>query len=447
MTPADIFQARVPRYTSYPTAPHFHDGVTEGTYRSWLAELAPGTPLSLYMHVPFCDTLCWFCACHTTVVNNNRPVRAYCDALIGEIALTAKALGHRHPVSHIHWGGGSPTLLCGDDMLRLDAAVRSHFDVSANAEFAVEIDPRGFTETMARDLAACGVTRASVGIQDMDPKVQQAINRVQSAAEVEDCVHRLRAHGINDINLDLVYGLPYQTLRGIDDNLQLAVCLAPQRIAVFGYAHVPYFKKHQALIPEEALPPVAQRLAMATHIEEALQQVGYMAVGIDHFALAPDSMAMALRRHTLRRNFQGYTVDAAPALLGLGASSIGALPQGYVQNATTVAQWRAMLAQGELPVVKGIALTAEDRLRRDAINELMCYLAVDLDEVCARHGQPADALDWALEPMRPLRQAGALSVSGRIIRIDPRMRAAARLASAVFDTYLPRGTARHSLSA
>lgn len=447
MTPADIFHARVPRYTSYPTAPHFHAGVDGGTYRDWLAALPSGTPLSLYFHVPFCDTLCWFCACHTTAVNNYRPVRAYCDMLLTELAMVADALGSRHAVSHIHWGGGSPTMLNGDDMLRLDDAMRSRFDVLEDAEFAVEIDPRGFTADMARNLAACGVTRASIGIQDMDPQVQRAINRVQSVTEVSDCVHRLRDHGIHDINLDLVYGLPYQTARGMAANLELAIRLAPQRTAVFGYAHVPFFKKHQALIPESALPSLRERLALAQQVETALQQAGYQAVGIDHFALPQDPLAVAARNGSLHRNFQGYTVDSAPALLGLGASAIGALPQGYIQNATTVAQWRTMLDAHELPAVKGIALSAEDRLRHDAIESVMCFLTVNLAEVCIRNGRAADALDWALDPLNDLRAAGAVSVQGRVIRVDPRQRAAARLVGAVFDDYLRRGIARHSLSA
>lgn len=447
MTPIEIFRARVPRYTSYPTAPHFHGGIDGGVYRNWLATLEPGTPLSLYFHIPFCDTLCWFCACHTTAINNYGPLGAYCDLLLQEIDLVAEALNGRHPVSHIHWGGGSPTLLSKDDMHRLNQAVRTRFDVSVNAEFAIEIDPRGFTAEMAQTLAACGVTRASIGIQDMDPKVQQAINRHQSSAEVTDCVHLLREHGITDINLDLVYGLPYQTAAGMDENLQLALRLAPQRMAVFGYAHVPFFKRHQALIPEAALPNVEQRLAMARQVEKELCHVGYQAVGIDHFALRHDSMAIAARNGTLRRNFQGYTIDAAPALIGLGASAVGSLPQGYMQNAATVSDWRAALAKDELPVVKGIVMTDDDRLRRDVIEQIMCFLRVDLEEAALRHGRATDALDGALGALAPLQWAGILTVTGRVIQIDPHQRAAARIAAAAFDAYLPSGAARHSLSA
>lgn len=447
LTPQDIFSAHVPRYTSYPTAPHFHAGVTQTQYRGWLAQLPVAQDLSLYFHIPFCDTLCWFCACHTTVVNRHAPVRDYLERLLTEIAMVAAALPGRRRVTHIHWGGGSPTMLTPDDMRRLSDATALHFEVAPDAEFAVEIDPRGFTAQMADALAACGVTRVSLGLQDSNARVQQAINRIQPMAEVEHCVRLLRSRGVTSVNVDLVYGLPYQTPESFSRTVSDALSLAPQRMAVFGYAHVPDFKKHQSLIPVEALPDVSQRLALAELGESLLLAAGYDAIGLDHFALADDSMARAARGGTLQRNFQGYTVDPAQTLIGLGASSISSLPQGYVQALQNIPAWRAALEAGELPVARGIALTDEDRLRRAVMESLMTSLQVDLGAICARHGRAHDALDWALADLRPLAEAGAVTVHDRTVTIHPRMKQAARLACAVFDAYLGTGQARHAQTA
>ncbi len=447
MTPVEIYAAQVPRYTSYPTAPHFHKGVTGGTYRDWLGRLPPGTPLSLYLHVPFCDTLCWFCACNTTIVNHYRPVKEYVGWLLREIDLVAKSLGSRHPVSHVHFGGGSPTMLAREDMRWLHHALHTKFDIAPGAEIAIEIDPRGFGAEQADMLAEFGITRASIGLQDCDPKVQRAINRLQSAEDLQNTVNLLRDRGLARINLDLVYGLPHQTLAGLEKNLEVAHSLNPSRMALFGYAHVPFFKKHQALIPQEALPDVNARLRMAAFAEGWLVAQGYQPIGLDHFALPDDELAVASRLGILHRNFQGYTVDAAPALLGLGASAIGGLPQGYVQNHATVAEYRAALAQENLPVAKGIALSPEDRLRRDAIEQVMCYLAVDLAATAEDHGRADNALDWVLPLVKPLADCGAVTVEGRRIAVSPAHRAAARILASLFDGYLGVGAAKHSISA
>jgi oxygen-independent coproporphyrinogen-3 oxidase len=445
MKPLDVFAAQVPRYTSYPTAPHFSPGATG--YENWLESLEPGTPLSLYVHIPFCDTLCWFCACTTTVVNNYAPVGEYCDLLRRELDLLSGAIHGRHPVSHIHWGGGSPTLLSEGDMRRLDAAVRERFAVTDGAEFAVEIDPRGFSKTMARTLAACGVTRASIGLQDCDAKVQRAINRIQSDEEMGFTTFTLRDHGIANINLDLVYGLPHQTPESFRRNLDLALWLDPDRIAIFGYAHVPQFKKHQSLIPEAALPGTELRMSLARQAAGTLCAQGYEAIGIDHFAHPGDPLAKAARARTMRRNFQGYTVDTAPVLIGLGASSIGALPQGYVQNHSGVPAYRAALKEGRFAVAKGFALSPEDRLRGQVIQDLMCFLNADVGAICARHGYSTGHLDEALASLGPLERQGHVSLRGREVHVDPHYRQAARLAASAFDTFLTQGRARHAMTA
>lgn len=447
MTPTEIYAAHVPRYTSYPTAPHFHTGVHAGTYEGWLAGLPEGIPLSLYLHVPFCDTLCWFCACHTKIVNHYGPVKDYVGWLLREIALVAKTLGDRRSVSHIHFGGGSPTMLSGEDMRRLRHALDTAFEIGSGAEIAIEIDPRGFGIEQADMLAELGVTRASIGLQDCHPRVQRAINRLQSTDELRNTIDLLRERNIDRINLDLVYGLPYQTLAGLEKNLEVADALKPSRLALFGYAHVPFFKKHQALIPQEALPDVTTRLQMAAFAEDWLMAHGYQAIGLDHFARPDDELAAAARLGVLHRNFQGYTVDAAPALLGLGASAIGALPQGYVQNQASVSDYRSDLAKDKLPIAKGIALSPEDRLRRDAIEQVMCYLTVDLGATALDHGRAEDELDWVLPLLRPLTDCGAVTVKDRIVTVSRSQRAAARILASLFDGYLGAGAARHSVSA
>jgi oxygen-independent coproporphyrinogen-3 oxidase len=444
---SEIFAAQVPRYTSYPTAPHFTAQVDATAYAGWLEALEPGAPLSLYVHVPFCDTLCWFCACHTTVVNNYGPVQDYCDRLIAELELISRHLQGRHPVTHIHWGGGSPTILSPDDMHRLNNAIRTHFDVAANAEFAVEIDPRGFDRRMAGSLAACGVTRASIGLQDCSAKVQQAINRVQSDEETGFTTYLLRESGISHINLDLVYGLPHQSSDGFDRNLDLALWLHPDRIAIFGYAHVPHFKKHQALIPEAALPDIEARMSLARQATATLCAHGYGAVGIDHFALPDDPLFKAAANRSLRRNFQGYTTDTGSALIALGASAIGLLPQGYVQNLAAVPSYRSTIDEGRLPAAKGRALTAEDRLRASVIEEIMCFLDVDVADICRRHGYPDDHLDDCFAGLKTLVEGGYAGIEGRKIRVNPLFRQAARLVAASFDAYLAPGSGRHAMTA
>jgi oxygen-independent coproporphyrinogen-3 oxidase len=437
-----LLEARVPRYTSYPTAPHFHAGITSEIYHDWLAQLEPGTPLSLYLHVPFCDTLCWFCGCHTTVVNGYAPVRSYLDYLLRELELIGELARGR--VVHIHWGGGSPTILRPDDVRRLALDIRSRIDVASDADFAVEIDPRGFEADMAKALAEAGVTRASIGVQDFDPAVQRAINRLQSAETTAETVRLLRSNGIDRLNVDLIYGLPHQTARGLGETIEAVLALEPDRLAVFGYAHVPHFKKHQNLIPQDALPRAAERLKQAELAHALLTSRGYVPIGIDHYAKPGDTLAIAQREGRLARNFQGYTTDTSPALIGLGASSIGALPQGYVQNIADVPGYRAALKERRLPIGRGIALTAEDRMRRDLIGRLMCDLSVDVAAVGAAHGFPDDYLDEEIRALTPLSNEGVVDLDGRRVSIATKWRTLARVVCAAFDRHLQSTTKRHA---
>jgi oxygen-independent coproporphyrinogen-3 oxidase len=436
-----MFAANVPRYTSYPTAPHFHGGITAEVQSAWLAQLPAEEPLSLYAHIPFCDSLCWFCACHTTAVNNYAPVSAYCDTLLQEIDRVADALPGRMAVKHIHWGGGSPTMLDADDVGRLNDTIRSRFDVLPEAEFAVEIDPRGFTPAMATTLARAGVNRASLGVQDCNPAVQRAINRLQSDDETFDAIALLRSEGVASINIDMVYGLPLQTLESWSQTLDFILWLKPDRIAVFGYAHVPSFKKHQALIAESLLPDLEARFHMAELARQVLCRHGYVAIGIDHYALAADPLAKAATQGTLHRNFQGYTTDSAGTLIGFGSSAISALPQGYVQNAAATPEYRRLIASGGLAAARGVALAGQDRQRRAIIERLMCDLAVDLDAF----GTPGE-FHSAFAALEKLERQGVLRIDGAHVAIRPEWRAAARLVGACFDEYLHGAPARHSVA-
>ncbi len=445
MTPELLarYDRRVPRYTSYPTAPHFHPGVGAERYAEWLRSLPPDRTISLYVHVPFCDTLCWFCGCHTKIVKRYDPVARYRDLLFAEIDLLATMIGRQHPLGHIHFGGGSPTILSGDDLCRLGEHLHRHFAISDSAEFAVEIDPRGMSRDKVASLAAIGVSRASIGLQDINPKVQRAVNRMQPLSTTREVVDWLRTAGIDAINVDLMYGLPHQDLPGIGRTIDAALSLSPDRLALFGYAHVPWMKRHQRLIDEAALPDTVTRWTQFDHARKRLKAAGYRPIGLDHFARPDDPLAQAASQGRLRRNFQGYTVDAADALIGLGPSAIGALPEGYVQNLVPLHDWRDAIADGRLAISRGLILSDEDRLRRAVIERLMCDLEVDLAGIATRFGRDPDHFIPELEPLDQLQADGLVERDGMTVRVPAEARPLVRIAAAVFDTYLTTGETRH----
>src|SRR5690349_1939795 len=382
MTPELIarYDQRVPRYTSYPTAPHFKPDVTADTYASWLADLEPDRPVSLYLHVPVCAELCLYCGCNTAVTRSYKAVAAYVDCLEREIDLVARHLPGRMAVSHVHWGGGTPTILSPDDLRRISRHLGEAFEIRQDAEIAVEIDPRTITPEHVKALTASGLNRASLGVQDFDPRVQETIRRVQSFEQTALVASWLREAGVSGLNLDLMYGLPYQSVRSVKRSVELALKLDPDRIALFGYAHVPWMKRHQALLPEASLPDSLARVEQREAAAEAFIRAGYVQIGLDHFAKPDDPMAVRQKDGRLHRNFQGYTTDEATALIGFGTSSIGSLPQGYIQNAPTTVAYREAILEGRLPVVRGVTLSQDDRLRRAIIERLMCDFSVDLDE-------------------------------------------------------------------
>lgn len=440
----DQYDIPVPRYTSYPTAPHFHAGIGADSYGNWLGESAGDAALSLYVHIPFCRSLCWYCGCHMQVVNRPEPLAAYLDAIHREIDLVVARLGEGRRVRHLHFGGGTPTILEPDQIRELMARFRRHFDFEPGAEIAIEIDPRRLNSARTDALAECGFTRASLGVQDVAHEVQRAVNRVQSRQEVRRVAEGLRRAGISALNVDLLYGLPHQTVRHVLDSIDSVMEFAPDRLALFGYAHVPHMKPHQKLIPDKALPGAVERFVQAEAASARLVALGYQPIGLDHFAGQDDSLSIAARAGTLRRNFQGYTVDPADMLVALGASSIGSLPQGYIQNEADIRSYMHRMAEGRLATVRGLALNADDRLRAALIEQLMCNLRVDLEEVCTLFGRHPDSLGLDFDRLAQLEIDGLVRVDGWSWTVPEEMRPFLRIPAALFDAYLGRGQARHA---
>lgn len=450
----DFYNRSVPRYTSYPTAPHFHAGIDAKTYAGWLGDLRDHSKLSLYIHIPFCDRLCWFCGCTTKQTHKYKPIANYLKPLRQEIINTAKAVDGTSIVTALHFGGGSPSMLTPDDLRALNAHLRQHFNFAADAEISFEIDPNDMDETRYDAMADIGVTRASLGVQDFDEKVQKAINREQSYAQTKQVIAGLRARGINAINLDVLYGLPFQTHETMRDTINKVVSLSPDRVALFGYAHVPWMKKHQRLIDKNALPNLEERFAQAELASDMLRISAFTQIGIDHFARPGDSLSQAACTGTLRRNFQGYTTDAADALIGLGASSISQLPQGYVQNSPASADYAARIEAQEFATIKGVARSQEDQMRAYVIESIMCNFELNCADLRAKFGAHAavifDEADYlvASEPNQFFRfEAGDYLVppAGRYY-IPLAGRPFVRTFAAHFDCYLNQGTARHSIA-
>ncbi|MCC6888336.1 MAG: oxygen-independent coproporphyrinogen III oxidase [Hyphomicrobiales bacterium] len=437
-----LLERRIPRYTSYPTAVQFTPAVDREAYGQWLATLPEDLPLSLYLHVPFCAELCLYCGCHTSVARRYSPVAAFVECLEREISLVAQSLGSRRRVIHIHWGGGTPTMLSARDFARLSATLRASFDIDAAGEIAIEIDPRTMTRDRAHALAEAGVTRASLGVQDFDDRVQKTVGRLQSFRQTAGCAEWLRQAGVASVNLDLMYGLPYQTAASVEATVRQALTLDPDRIALFGYAHVPWMKRHQRLLPEEALPSSTQRFEQCRVAGATLTGAGYQPIGLDHFAKPDDLLARRQREGRLHRNFQGYTTDEAVALIGFGPSAIGSLPQGYVQNAPGMVTYRHAIDGGGLATVRGCALTEEDRVRGKIIERLMCNLEIDLAAVAG--ARSVEEFAGELAALDPLVELGLVHRRDSRILVPEEARPFVRTVCAVFDAYLSGNETRYS---
>ncbi|SIO16286.1 oxygen-independent coproporphyrinogen III oxidase [Vannielia litorea] len=378
-----LFDARVPRYTSYPTAPHFAGGVDRDRFVSWLRAIPENGKISLYIHVPFCRRLCWFCACRTQGTTSAEPVRSYLNELKTEIALLGRHLAPGVRLSRMHWGGGTPTLMDAGQMAELAEAVETVVPMAPGAEFSVEIDPNEIDESRLDALKAAGMTRASIGVQDFDPMIQKAIGRDQSYELTARAVEMIRARGIESLNADILFGLPHQTEARMADSVQKLLSLSPDRVALYGYAHVPWMAKRQSLLPTDALPTPEQRLALFETGRKLFCWDGYQEIGIDHFARPDDGLARALAEGRLRRNFQGYTDDGATALVGLGASSISRFPQGYAQNASATSLYIRDVRAGQFATARGHVFSKEDLWRSRMIEQLMCEFRCDVEQITA----------------------------------------------------------------
>ncbi|MDE2335899.1 MAG: oxygen-independent coproporphyrinogen III oxidase [Alphaproteobacteria bacterium] len=426
----------VPRYTSYPTAPHFKDAPAQGDLKAQLRAIPEEKSVSLYIHIPFCRHLCSYCGCHTRVVNEESPISAYLEAVRCEIKLAAAAIGRRQKVSHIHFGGGTPNFAPTKDLEALLSLIANEFMLAVSPVIAMEMDPRILHKDKVRSLAKLGVNRASLGVQDFHADVQQAINRVQPCEFVQQCVGWLREAGVKSVNFDMIYGLPLQTTAKIRANMEKLKTLRPERIALFGYAHVPWFKAHQKKLEAFPLPGAPERLEMAEAARSDLITQGYVPVGIDHFALPEDDLAVALKERRLRRNFQGYTADTEEYLLGFGQTAISDYGDAYVQNTALSRDYRETVESGALPAVKACLLSAGDVYRRAVIGEVMCYGTADLAALA--DGARWAAKTWAqAEPaLKTYASDGLVTLNGKTVAITETGRPLTRLIASAFDAYL-----------
>lgn len=432
------YDARLPWYTIYPAVQEFSAAVGPKDCEEWLKRLPTDEAVSLYIHIPFCRSICWYCGFPRSSTGRNAPILNYLAVLREEIRLVAAKAPDALPVSDVHFGGGTPTLMAPADFLALMELLRRRFGFRQPAAVAVEIDPRSFTIEMAETLGAAGVNRASLGVQSFDPVVQKAIDRIQSEAETASAIENLRRNGIDRINFDLIYGLPNQTVQSCVRTAETAAAMRPDRLAVFGYAHVPSFQMNQRLIEEAALPDTVARAEQAAAVAATLVAAGYRQIGLDHFALPDDELALAQRTGRLRRNSLGYSADTCKTVIGLGASALGRLGGGYVQNDVTTGSYTRHIRAGRLAASKGYPLCNEDRVRAAIIERLMCDLEADVPAICAAFGfDPVPLLDSA-ERLPMLAEDGVVEIESDIIRVRQEHRFLLRAVAAAFDAYLDR---------
>ncbi|MER9565985.1 oxygen-independent coproporphyrinogen III oxidase [Mesorhizobium sp. M0571] len=437
-------EAGLPWYTIYPTVSEFSGAVGAEAYEEWLRNLPADDPVSLYFHVPFCRSACWYCGFPTTITRHDAPILNYLAALRDEIRLVSERAPQTLPVSDMHFGGGTPSLIGPAEFLALMEFLRRRFALTKTATVAVEIDPRTFTAEMAEALGAAGVNRVSLGVQSFDPIVQKAINRVQSEAQTSAAVEMLRRHGVSRINFDLIFGLPHQTVQSCVETARAAVAMRPDRLAVFGYAHIPSLIKNQRLIEEAVLPGSAARAEQYAAVAATLIAAGYREIGLDHFALPDDELALAQKTGRLRRNSLGYSATTCRTLIGFGASAIGRVGEGYVQNEVTRDSYIQHIAAGRLATSKGYRLTDDDRVRAAIIERLMCDLEADVQAICAAHGSdPIRLLDSA-ERLAMLAEDGIVDFENGFVRVRREHRFVIRAVAAAFDAFLDRDGRKYS---
>ncbi|MDA8094981.1 MAG: oxygen-independent coproporphyrinogen III oxidase [Betaproteobacteria bacterium] len=433
-----------PRYTSYPTAPYFSEAFGEAAWREEMrTSQALGRDLSLYVHIPFCDTLCYYCGCNMVATRRYERVEPYLQCLSREIQAVAEGVAKDRQVRQLHWGGGTPTYLRPADIERLAHWVRDAFTVAADAEVGCEVDPRELTQGHIEALAAAGFNRLSLGVQDLDARVQQAVNRVQPAALIERVYGWMREAGFRSINMDLMVGLPHQTLESFTQTLDQILAMGPDRLAIFGYAHVPWLKKHQTLIVQSDLPNFETRIALQKLILDRLSQAGYVYIGMDHFARAEDELVVAQRSGTLWRNFQGYTTHRHCDIYAFGVSAISQTDDVYVQNAKKLNDYQRLIGEGRLATERGLRVTRDDKIRRDAITRIMCDLALDKAAFGRQWAIDFDAyFGEALNDLGTLEQDGLVLLTAESIRVTELGRIFLRNIAMPFDAYLKAESAQ-----
>ncbi|MFN4095605.1 MAG: oxygen-independent coproporphyrinogen III oxidase [Sphingomonas sp.] len=432
----------VPRYTSYPTAAEFGPAVGAGDQAAALDAITPGAPVSLYLHIPYCEQICWYCGCNTGAVGRPQRLDVYRAAIEAEIATVSARMRGR--VTAVHFGGGSPNALSPEAFAEICCTLRQRFDIAPDADWAAEIDPRFFGRAHAYAFARAGIGRISVGAQTFAPLVQAAIGRIQPFAKVASAIAEARSAGIDRINLDLMYGLPGQTLDDIAATVAAARRLAPDRVAMFGYAHLPAMLPRQRQIDASKLPSAEARFWQRALAHDLWVEAGYESIGFDHFARPNDALAIAARAGSLRRNFQGFTDDTATTLVGLGASAISQFDGVIVQNEKHVGRYRMAVLGGALAGVRGVVRDANDAAAGDVIERLLCDGRVDAAVRAARHGITADQLCHDPALLDELEAQGAIARNGWSIAITPLGAPYARLAAAAFDRYRPVSSGKFS---
>ena len=432
-----------PRYTSYPTAVEFNQSFDEAAYRGRLQAAAEHTddPLSLYVHLPFCEERCSYCGCAMIATKNREVALRYLPYLEKEMALLSASLGERNRLVQLHWGGGTPTYFTSDELRGLRAAIARYFTIDAGAECAIEVDPRVTTGDQLRTLRELGFTRLSMGVQDLESEVQAAIGRHQTENQTRGTFDFARSVGFESINVDLVYGLPRQGLASFTRTMESIVAMRPDRVAVYSYAHVPWIRPHQRRINQQDLPNPALKIELISAAAEAFLRAGYVAIGMDHFALPGDDLAIAARERRLHRNFMGYTTQPARDVLGIGMSAIGDVCGAFSQNVKKLPAYYAALDAGHFPVERGYALTLDDLVRRTVISELMCNFHVERRAIAAQHGVEFDTyfareLDTLAGGGGPVAD-GLLEITDEGLTVTPRGRLFVRTICMHFDKYLP----------
>lgn len=429
-----------PRYTSYPTAPQFHADFGASDYAAAAqASNASGRPLSLYLHVPYCRSSCYYCGCNRIITRNRERGRAYLDRLLREIELQAALYARSRPVNQLHFGGGTPTYYTPEEMAEIFAALERGFGLhrGERRDYGIEIDPRTADPSALRALVALGINRISLGVQDFDPDVQRAVNRLQSVEETSRLVEAARTAGIGSINFDLIYGLPHQQVASFARTLDTVIALRPDRIAAYSYAHLPELFKSQAVMDPATLPSPETKLALLELTIARLAEAGYVHIGMDHFALPEDELARAQIDGTLQRNFQGYTTHGGCDLVALGMSAIGQVGEVYAQNEKHEIPYLNAIDQGRLPIQRGLVTDADDRLRRAVIGQIMCFGRLDYADFQALHG--VDFTDYfadALARLRGPEQDGLVQLSEAALTVTPSGAMLLRVIAMAFDAYL-----------